>query len=225
MIRTSSVKGQVLMELLIAITVGVVLAAIGAQLASVSLNAARSSRQQNEGMGLAQEGIEAMRAIARTNSPSSQGWNKLYLPPDGTGASSTKGIGNPFHPEVIGGEWQLMNSSETVVLAGNTYTRSVIIENVARASSTRAILAAYDAAYDDPSTQKVRVIVSRTGLPDIELSAYFTRFLNESTLQTNWDGILNNLPVSATSSSNDYSDGTETDNIDRTPGSLRLRTN
>lgn len=222
-----SARGQILAELMIAITVGVLIAAIGAELTSVSFQATRSSKQRNEGLGLAQEAMEAMRAIVRSNSTSSQGWNKLYLPPEGMGVSSTKGIANPFHPEVISNEWRLIAGFENLTVSGNAYTRSIIIENVSRASSTGAIQSSYDAAYDDPSTQKIRVIVSRPEFTDIELVSYFTRFLNESMAQTNWSGSLSDTPVNASSTTTNVGTATEENNINRTgtPGSVKLKTN
>lgn len=222
-----SARGQMLAELLIAITIGVLIAAIGAELTTVSFQATRSSKQQNEGMGLAQEGMEAMRAIVRSNSTSSQGWNKIYLPPEGTGVSSTKGVANPFHPVIISNEWRLAAGSENITISGSTYTRSIVIENTSRASSTSAIQSTYSATYDDPSTQKIRVIVSRTGFADIELVSYFTRFLNESLAQTNWNGSLSDAPVDASSTTANVGTATEENNINRTgtPGSVKLKTN
>lgn len=223
-----SKKGQILSELLIAIAIGALLATIGAQLIAVSLNASKTSEERSRGLGLAQEGMESMRAIIRGNDASSQGWNRIYLPPDGTGnASSSKGINNPWHPEIISNIWQLASSTETISLAGKNYTRKIIIENVCRNDTGGAIAGASPCApgiaTDDPTTQKITVIVSKTDIPDITLSAYFTRYPNESMLQTNWSGGFGNGPYPATSTAEStYGNGTEINYLEFTT-SLKLK--
>lgn len=203
MIHNSTIKGQILSELLIAIAIGAFLATIGAQLIAVSLNASKTSEERSRGAGLAQEGMESMRAIVRGNATSSQGWNRIYLPPDGTGnASSTKGINSPWHPEIISGIWQLATSSEAIIISGKTYTRKIIIENACRNDIGGAIAGVSpcgSGTTDDPTTQKITVTVSKTDMPDVILNAYFTRYPNESMLQTNWSGGAGDGPYSATS--------------------------
>lgn len=203
-------------ELLIAIAVGVTLVALGSQLLSVSLNSSKNTKERDEAMGLAQEGMEAARAIIRGNDGVSQGWNRIYLPPDGTGhASSAKGVSNFFHPEIISDQWQLVSGSEEISLAGETYTRKIIIENVSRDAS-KEVEAVYNSANDDPTTQKVTVIVSKTGAPDAIITTYFSRFINESGPQTSWAGATDsNGPFPATSSPAGVGSGTETGNVDR----------
>src|SRR3989344_3875489 len=88
-------NGQILVELLIAIAILAVIAALGAQLVNVSLQASETSKETGRELRMAQEAMEAMRAIAYGNDASSQGWNRIYKPPDGTGDPSvSKGAGN-----------------------------------------------------------------------------------------------------------------------------------
>lgn len=206
-------------ELLIAIAVGVVLAVVGAQLIIVSLTSTKTSKEKSEAIGLAQEGMEATRAIIRGNDATSQGWNRIYLPPDGTGnASTSKGTNSPWHPEIIGNVWQLVSSTETIVLAGETYTRKIIIENVCRNDTDGTISGISPCTggnSDDPTTQKITVSVSKTDAPDVNLIAYMSRYINESMLQTGWNGGLNDGPFSATSTTNtNYGANTETTKLD-----------
>src|SRR3989344_647647 len=214
--------GQILIELLIAIAVGVTLAVIGTQLVSISLQSSQSSKESAEASGLTQEALEGLRAITRGNSSSSQGWNHIYLPPDGTGnASTSKGAANPYHVEVVGNQWRLATGTEAITVANEVYTRTLIIENVSRDSVTGGVEAVYEPTRDDPSTQKIAVTVSKSGMPDVTLSAYITRHLNEATLQTDWSGSQDNGPFSATSTVTNL--GTDSDptstTLDITSGS------
>lgn len=224
----TSDKGQILSELLIAIAIGTFLAAIGAQLVAVSLNASKSSEERSQGVGLAQEGMESARAILRGNDATSQGWNRIYFPPDGTGnASSSKGNANPYYPQIVSNIWQLTSGIENISLSGKTYARKILIENVCRNNTGGAIAGVSPCnpgtTTDDPATQKITVIVSKTDMPDVILSAYFTRYFNESALQTGWNGGVGNGPYSATSTTvNTYGDNTETNYLDLTT-SIKLK--
>ncbi len=209
-------NGQILTELIIAIAITVVLAAIGAQLVGVSLYSAGSSKDRQTASRLAEEVFEALRAATQGNTSSTQGWNRIYLPPDGTGtASSSKGANNFYKVLILDNNWQIASGTEAIVLGGDIYSRLFIIENVSRDSSTKTIELIYNSANDDPHTQKITVTISKTGAPDFVLSQYFTRYLNESTAQINWSGSVNCNPVGATSSQSDYCSQTC---IDRTTG-------
>lgn len=221
-------SGQLLAELLLAIAVGITLAVIGAQLVGVSLTASESSKEQGEAAGLAQEAMEAVRAIIRGNDSSSQGWNRIYLPPDGTGgATSSKGDVNPYRPEISGGVWRLATSTENITVAGETYTRKLVIENTCRDPTSGSITTSTvsgpcpDDDKDDPATQKVNVIVSKTGSPDLRLEAFFHRGLvNEVTPQTSWSGGTNDGPFSATATVTTVGSGTTC--IDSAAGSAKI---
>ncbi len=224
MFHNSSYKGQILSELLIAITIAVVLAALGAQLISVSLTSTKTSKEKSEAIGLAQEGMEAIRAVIRGNDASSQGWNRVYLPPDGSGnASTSKGSANPYYPEIVSNIWQITSGTENISLAGEIYTRKIIIENVSRDANNN-IESTYNSVNDDPTTQKITVIVSKTNAPDVSLLSYMSRYINESVLQTGWNGGLNDGPFSATSTTNtNYGANTETSKLDLTDN-IKLKT-
>ncbi len=218
-----------LLELLIAIMVGVVLVVLGVQLVLSGIGSIDYSKTRNEGLGLAQEGLETVRVIVRGNDAGSQGWNRLYLPPDGTGTSSTsKGLSNPYHPTLSGGVWRLASGAENITVGNEIFMRQVFIENVCRNNTTGAIASVAPCianSTDDPSTQKVTVVVSQAGSPDVQFSSYFTRFGNEVTAQANWSGGLNNGPFPATSTSlSTYGQNTDTANLDLDTG-IRLQAN
>lgn len=179
-------KGQILTELIIAIAITVVLAAIGAQLIGVSLRSAGSSEDRQVIVRLAEEVFEALRAITQGNDVFSQGWNRLYLPPDGTGDPiNSKSAANQYKIVISVNEWQIVNGSSTINLEGKEYSRYFIIENVSR-DSNGAIESIYNSNNNDPHTQKVTVYVFAPNGEQFTFSEYFSRYLNESTAQTSW---------------------------------------
>ena len=200
-------RGQILVELLIAIAILAVIAALGAQLVNVSLQASETSKETGRELRMAQEAMEAMRAIAYGNDASSQGWNRVYKPPDGTGDSSlSKGAGNPYHPVLTGGNpffWQLAAGEETIGLDGTDYIRRVIIDNVSRDTSG-LIEPTYTVSRDDSATQKITATIIGPLGREVSLSGYLTRFFNESSPQSDWMAGLGCGPVDAGSGSNFY---------------------
>ena len=185
-------RGQILTELIIAIAITAVLAAIGAQLLNVSLYSAGVSEDRQAASRLAEEIFEALRAITFSNTTSTQGWNRLYLPPEGTGnATSSKGASNSYYVTIVANQWQIASGTEDVILEEKTFTRRFFIENICRDNtshsiSTTTITTCLGGTYEDPGTQKVIVTISKTNAPDFEFSEYFTRYLNESSPQNSW---------------------------------------
>jgi len=204
-------RGQILTELIIAITITAILAAIGAQLIGVSFYSAGTSKDRQVASRLAEEVFESLRAITQGNTSSTQGWNRLYLPPDGMGtASSSKGAEKFYKVLILDNTWQIASGTENIILDSSEYTRSFTINNVSRDVTLGNIQSTYVLANDDPATQKVTVKISKTGAPDFIFEKYFTRYLNESTAQTSW-ATLNCGPVGATSTQTNYCSETDID--------------
>ena len=128
-----TMKGQILTELIIAIAITAILAAIGAQLIGVSFYSAGTSEDRQAASRLGEEVFEALRAITQGNTTFTQGWNRLYLPSDGTcNASSLKGAATFYKVLILENTWQIASGTENIVLDGNEYTRSFTIGNVSR---------------------------------------------------------------------------------------------
>ncbi|MBI5306013.1 hypothetical protein HZB04_00245 [Candidatus Wolfebacteria bacterium] len=201
-------RGQILTELIVAISITAIVIALGAQMVGVSLYSAGSSSDRQTASRLSEEVFEALRAITQGNTSSTQGWNRLYFPPDGLGtASSSKGAANPYKLTIVSNSWQIASGTETIAFEGDTYSRSFIIENVSRDASS-SIEAVYNSNNEDPHTQKVTVTVSKTGgvsqgQASFTFSQYFTRYLNEITGQVNWNAVQCG-PVSATATTIGY---------------------
>ena len=106
-------RGQILAELMLAIAITAVLAAIGAELLNVGLYSAGTSEDRQAASRLAEEVFESLRAITFGNTTSTQGWNNLYLPPTGGGDIYTsKGDSNLYHTEIVNNNWKIVSGSK-----------------------------------------------------------------------------------------------------------------
>jgi hypothetical protein len=129
---------------------------------------------------LAREQIEAVKTLKE------QDWNNIYFPLN----TANKGIGNLYHLVVNAGSWQLATGAESINLNGTAFQRYIVIENVSRTSSNGAgdIEPTYTAARDDPSTQRIRSVVTGTGGAPITITEYFSRWSNSFWKETDWSG-------------------------------------
>lgn len=170
LLSTSS-RGALLLELLIAISVIAAVLSVGSQSVYVSMQSGKTSGETDTAIGLANEALEATRAVA------DEKWQNIY---DLTKASQH------YKTVLSGNKWTLETGDETIALNTASYTRYVIVENVSRDASTRMI----DTGTNyDPSTQKVTVTVSWTGNGSpVVVSDYFLRWKNRVCPQTSWAG-------------------------------------
>lgn len=166
--QISNIKGALLLELLIVISLLAVILSVGTQAVYVSLQSGKISGERDVAVGLAAEALEAVRGTAEEK------WQDIY---DLTKTSQ--------HYKTVqsGNKWTLATGDETITINNALYTRYVIIENVSRDASTRMI----DAGTNyDPSTQKVTVTVSWPYADPVVISEYFLRWKNKVCNQTNW---------------------------------------
>lgn len=199
-------QGQILTELLIAIAVVALIVAIGSQFVNLGMYSAVSSSDRQTVNRLANEVFEALRAVAFSNTVSTQGWNNIYLPPDGTGtASSSKGSANQYKAIINAGAWKIASGVETITLENKTFVRYFTIDNVSRTSG--AIDAVYNSANDDPQTQKITVWIGKAGGTGSSATStfyqYFTRYLDESANQADWNSNQCG-PINATATTAGY---------------------
>lgn len=196
----NTTSGQLLMEILLAIAVLTGIATIVAGLITTSSRSSEFAQGELIGTRLAEEAAEIVRTISQSNDSFSQGWNLLYLPPDGNGnAITSKGTSNPYHSIQSGGKWVLVSGEESITLSDKNFQRKIIIENVSRDPVSETIETSYTASHDDPATQKVTVVVSTPSFPPIQVIFYLSRYLNQGSLQTNWNGGIDSGPFAATS--------------------------
>ncbi len=210
-------KGQMLIEILLAVLIAAIVIGAASSLGYVGLKSGQSSGAKSSAVALAQEGLEAMQAIAESD------WHNIYLPPDGNGSSSNKGESYPYYVYKNGVNWAISSdiAKRDIIINGNTYARVIYIYNVSRnATGDREIIAT--GGIDDPSTQKIKVIVSRVGEASISVSEYLTRWKNNTSAQTDWSGGAGQAgPVTTPNTGYDSDDGNI--EINNPAGSIKLK--
>lgn len=163
-------KGSLLIEILVAVSVFAVLAAIGAQALVVSLNSNVAAEKKTSGVNLLSEMMGGIRAA------SDESWQNLY------GLSK----GPHYYPAIVGGKWVLVVGDELVSVGNASFTRYFTVANVSRDLTTRDIETTYAAERDDPSTQLVAATVTSTTTDALIVSEYFFRWRNQTCAQTAW---------------------------------------
>ena len=180
--KIQDMRGQLLVEAVLAIALLGILAGIIGMAVNVSTQSNKASGKKTVAVDLAQEAIEAVRAIRDNNETTGRGWNRIY--------EKNKGSGNTYYPAntvpLCGSAiWCLVSGSEEIIKDGVTYTRSLYINNVCRdARNGGGDIVAVGACnqttnWDDYSTQYVRVTVTAGGISDIIVEEYLTRAKNE----------------------------------------------
>lgn len=210
-------RGQILIETLLAILIAAIIIGAVASLVVVSMRSSQSSGNKGDAISLAQEGIEALGAVADSD------WHDLYLPPDGAGSAANKGESYPYYIYKNGSSWSLSSNAANrdIVINGVTYSRTIYIYNVNRNTAGDREIVAVGGA-EDPSTQKVKVVISHPSGQDTALSQYFTRWKNNASVQTNWSGGAGQVgPIAAPNTQYGSDDG----NIDMNnpAGSIKLK--
>src|SRR3989344_3183518 len=76
-------KGQMLVEVAVAVAIIAVVALVIVAAVTTSLRAQSSAKVRGIAAGLSAETIEAIRQIAYSDDQQSQGWNRIYCPPYG----------------------------------------------------------------------------------------------------------------------------------------------
>ncbi|MDP3057808.1 MAG: hypothetical protein Q8N37_04840 [bacterium] len=217
-------KGALLLEILLAVLVGATIIGAVSGLVYVSQKSGQNSGAKSSAISLAEEGFEAMQSISEAD------WHNIYLPPTGSGDPDTdKGMAKPYYVYKSGSSWALgsvvVGNEGNISIDGIIYARKIYIENITRKKTlerpicTEAENCAPDEKVKDLSTQKIKVVVSKSGSADITLEEYLTRWKNNTFSQSNWSGGSGQADFSD-SSKYDSDDG----NIDTgTPGSIKLK--
>lgn len=220
-------KGSLLLEILLALAIVSVIIGSVSTLIMVSLKSGQVSGQKSSAIGLAEEGLEAMRVMSEID------WNDIYLPPDGTGDPYTgKGEieANTYYvyKKDNGGSysWELTKdpAKGDILVNGVLYTRKIYIFNVNRnKTGERQICTGIGVCADgeiaDPSTQHIKVKVLEANSTNTIAEEYLSRWKNDSSSQTDWSG-----GSGQTDFSNPAKYNTDDGNIDTgTPGSIKLK--
>lgn len=170
-LNKSSLRGSLLLELLIVISILAIILSIGAQSISLSLRSGKVSGERDVATSLASEALESIRGATEEK------WQNLY--------NLTKASQN-YYATTSSNKWVISSGTETIPVNLASYTRYFTVNNVSRDPATRLIETAYNAAHDDPSTQQVTVTVSWVGGLPVTVNEYFFRWKNKVCNQTSW---------------------------------------
>ncbi len=170
--KTNLIKGQSLIEILIAIGISSLLVGSVVSTYVVSLSSNANARLQAVGGQLGQETFDNTKAVSEAN------WHSIY--------DTSKG--SDYYLSLSGQTFGLVLGTEDIPIDNVSYTRSLVIENVQRGAGGDIVTVG---GTDDPSTQKITVTVSwpspRGGTAMTKMSGYVSRNKNVSLKLTNWE--------------------------------------
>lgn len=167
----SSEKGSLLIEILVAVAIFGVMAALSAQAIVTSLASNAAAGAQGQQSQLLSEMLQGVR------SASDESWGNIYaIPTDGT----------HNHVSLTGGKWVISSGDDTIVIAPRTFTRYFTMSAVSRDPVTRAIESPYNAAHDDPSTRLVQAYVTSSSTMTFSVQEYIFRWRNQVCNQSSW---------------------------------------
>lgn len=177
-------SGQLLIEMLVAIMVTAIIVIAVSNLFFVNMKEGRFTESRNDALMLAQEGMEAIGSIGESS------WHNIYLPPMGNGNKDDKGENNIYCLVNNGAAWSLTGPFPSsgpyadceITINNKLYARKIIIDNVNRDNGDIS----ESSGSNDPSTQKIKAIISYADGKDVVLEQYVTRWKNRILTQDNW---------------------------------------
>ena len=164
-------KGQSLVELLVAVSIGTILIGGSVALMGVSIKSYGSVRKHLQANVLIRQNTEVIQSLTRSD------WHSIY---DLTKASDYK-------ISLSGSTWIISAGQETDTVNDIPYKRYFQVYNVNRDGSGNIA----DTGDDDPSTQKTTVILEYDNnyISSSSISFYLTRSKNNKVFhQTDWSG-------------------------------------
>jgi type II secretory pathway pseudopilin PulG len=184
--KANRIGGQSLVEILVALGIGVILIGGVTTLISVDLRSSSESKTNQVVASLTQEMIDSVRSIAESD------WKGFY--------GLSKGPTNKYY--IASSTLVAMTGTESLTVGTYGFTRYFYIENVNRTrcgiGSPVAVATTADCAggfpigegsiAEDPSTQKVSVVVEWTGGGSAVQIQYVSRTRNGAIRQTDWSG-------------------------------------
>ncbi|MBI2033996.1 MAG: hypothetical protein HYT13_02775 [Candidatus Liptonbacteria bacterium] len=168
-------RGQSLIEVLIAVTVGVLMIGVVITFIAPVLRSDTHTSRAQTAASLSKELLDNVRVISEAN------WHNI----DGLtfGSSSRYYIATTTPFSVVIG-------TESVSVGTTTYKRYFYIDNVCRDSSDRVtvVQSCISPNKNDPSTKKVTVVYTWPPASTSSISQYLTRSQNRFFIQTDWSG-------------------------------------
>jgi len=189
----SKKRGQSLVEILIAMTVGALIVASAAGALIFTVRSNQENRSSGTASSLAQELLDNVRSVSQSD------WQSIYsVAPKGGPTQACPPY--CYYLDSGGSSFVVTSGSEEIGPINNvTYTRYFTVENVNRDScGAGSITSAPEMSCDgqpadvleDPSTQKItaKVIWSQGETRELVITEFITRSRNEITQFTDWSG-------------------------------------
>lgn len=167
-------SGQSLIEILVGVSLGAIIIGGAAGAVSVYLRSNLESKKQQTSTFLAQELMDNVRVFAEGN------WHNIY--------DLNKGSSNHYYLVTSASPFATSTGDEAITAENTSFTRYFYVNNVSRDSSSGDIQTSYATSTDDPSTQKITVIVTWASGGSITLEEYLTRSRSVVFHQTDWSG-------------------------------------
>ncbi|HOF50159.1 MAG TPA: hypothetical protein PLH22_00485 [Candidatus Colwellbacteria bacterium] len=199
----SHIRGQSLIEALVALMVGVIMIGGVSTVLILSVRSSADADQFNSASRLASQELDNIRVFAEAD------WNAIYLATKYVDPGNT----NPHYLSVVnvGGKTSFVinNGTTAVTVDSIEYTKSFYIENVERDEDDNIVASG---GTDDPSTQKITVNVTWLDDKSLSVVGYLVRSRNVSALFSSWGAgpgfegpytILSDAPQGFSSSSED----------------------
>ncbi|HPD55368.1 MAG TPA: hypothetical protein PLR11_00955 [Candidatus Paceibacterota bacterium] len=170
-------RGQVLAEILVAVMLaGIIIGGIAATIGT-SVITGNKVRETTVAVGLIQDAMEGIKAISESS------WVSFYCLPNGI-CPGSKGSDNHFYPDYVDGSWQIVSGEKLKIVEGVDYTYYFYVENVNRDSSGNITTTG---GTEDPSTQKITIVVNWPPNNSVVMSEYRTRVTSNYFADYNWD--------------------------------------
>ncbi|MEK7635534.1 MAG: prepilin-type N-terminal cleavage/methylation domain-containing protein [Patescibacteria group bacterium] len=186
------ISGQSLIELIIALTIGGIFITAATSAIYLVLRNSLEVRMNQIASFLAQEYFDNINAISQSR------WLEIYCPPSGVCPGNPKGSNSQFHLIASSTTYVLEAGASSTVIEGENFTRYFSIENINRdscgignitnaaTSTSCSVWPSSGEVLEDPSTQKVTIIINWKNNGSLVRSVYLTRNRNFNFKQSDW---------------------------------------
>ena len=169
-------RGQSLIEVVIAMSIGVIMIAVSSGTIVLVLQSNQLSQNNQTASELAVALADNLSVLTESN------WHNIY--------DLNKGSGNKYYIATSSGVLTIQSGEERIIVDGIQFARYFYAENVSRDSGGN-IESVYNASNDDPSAQKATLVTSwiiNSSNSITAYSIYLTRWRNRLLWQTDWSG-------------------------------------
>lgn len=198
----SHIRGQSLVEILVAVPIGTLLILAAAALITPALKANLQASNAQAGAALAKELLDNINVWSEGN------WHNIA----GLATSSAY----HYYLNTSSSPFSSSTGDESVVVSTTTYKRFFYVDDV-----YRDVNGAISGTYYDPSTKQITVGYSWPGTTTTTVSAYLSRSADRVFVQTDWSGGPNQSgPI--TSANSQFASSSANMNYSSTSGSIYL---